>query len=328
VFETPIRRRLARQLTVVIPTRNRAAQLAVAVASVLASPLVTHPQQVVVVDDDSTDTTSQVAADFDASYVRVRCHGPSGSRNAGLALSDTPYVAFLDDDDAWLPGAMEAQADALDRDGNAAFAYGQARLATEEMEPLDQTWPVPPLASGIVPEQLYLNFPQIGAVLFRRDAIAEAGGFNPTMSFGEDAEMMLRLAARHPIVGVESVSLLYRQRLPSMARADYFWNGRAVVHWRPRNAGVGWPAFAKFESHTRGSFAWRFCQDAAWCVEHGSRQDALVCLYRALRISPAHTLLRQRQTVLSTLRAVAHGPLNSPESDARNRLVGVTNHSD
>src|SRR5262245_59911492 len=120
----------ARKLTVVIPTRNRAACLAVAIASVLASPLISDPHQIVVVDDDSSDDTPIVARDFDTEYVHVNTHGPSGSRNAGLTLSSTPYVAFLDDDDAWVGGAMERQVDALDHDPSAAFAYGIAQAAT------------------------------------------------------------------------------------------------------------------------------------------------------------------------------------------------------
>jgi glycosyltransferase involved in cell wall biosynthesis len=300
-----MRKALARTLTVVIPTRNRPSYLAIAIASVLASPLVHDPSQIIVVDDDSTDNTSQVAASHNTRYIQVRCHGPSASRNAGLARSDTPYVAFLDDDDAWLPGAMEEQVRALDRHPDAAFAYGRTQLATETLEPLDATWPMPPLASGLVPDRLYLNFPQIGAVVFRRDLLVAAGGFDTTINFGEDAEMLLRVAGRHPIVGVESVSVLYRQRPPSMARADYFWGGRAVVRWRPKRAGVSWSSFARFDFHQRGSFAFRFCEDAAWCAENASRRDAVVCLYRALRISPLHTLLRQHATFWSTVRAVA-----------------------
>ena len=301
-------RAVARKLTVVIPTRNRAACLGVAIASVLASPLINDPRQIVVVDDDSTDATSLVARDFDTEYIRVTCHGPSGTRNAGLMMSTTPYVAFLDDDDAWLSGAMEPQLEALDHEPDAAFAYGMSRAATEELRPLDATWPAAPLPSGRVPEQLYLAFPQIGSVIFRRDLLVDAGGFDSTMTFGEDAELMLRLASHHPIVGVDSVSVLYRQRAPSRARADYYWKGRSIVHWRPGHSGVGWRAFARFDLHTRGAFASRFCEDAAWCAENGSRWDALVCLYRADRISPPHTLFRLGPMFWPTLRKVMAVP--------------------
>jgi glycosyltransferase involved in cell wall biosynthesis len=297
-------RAVARKLTVVIPTRNRAACLGVAIASVLASPLINDPRQVVVVDDDSTDNTSVVAREFDTEYIRVRCHGPSGTRNAGLMVSTTPYITFLDDDDAWVSGAMERQLEALDHEPDAAFAYGVSQAATEAMQPLDVTWPAAPLPSGRVPEQLYLALPQIGAVMFRRDLLVESGGFDSKITFGEDAELMLRLAAHHAIVGVDAVSVLYRQRAPSRARADYYWKGRSIVHWRPGRVGVGWRAFVRFESHTRGLFASRFCEDAAWCAEHGSRRDALVCLSRALRISPPHTLVRLHPMFWPTLRKV------------------------
>jgi hypothetical protein len=45
----------------------------------------------------------------------------------------------------------------------------------------------------------------------------------------------------------------------------------------------------------RGAFASRFCQDAAWCAEYGKRRDAMVCHYRALRMFPPQTVLRQHQ---------------------------------
>jgi Glycosyl transferase family 2 len=299
--------RLARKLTVVIPTRNRAAFLSVALASVLASPVVTDARSIVVVDDDSTDNTADVVADFGATYTRVHCHGPSGSRNVGLTFADTAYVAFLDDDDAWLPGAVEAQVTALDQAPEAAFAYGITQLATDTLDPLDRKWPAPPLASGLVARELYLNLPQIGAVVFNRDRLVQSGGFDTTISFGEDAELMLRLAAHHPIVGVASETVLYRQRPPSMGRSDYLWNGRAIVHWQPSDVDVGWGAKASWQLHQRGSFSWRFCEDAGWCAENGARRDALVCLYRALRISPPHTL-RNGRVVWSTIRRLTRPP--------------------
>jgi glycosyltransferase involved in cell wall biosynthesis len=314
--------RLQQRLSVVIPTRNRAPLLAVAIASVLSSPLVQSSRQIVVVDDDSSDNTTQVIDDYDTNYIHVTCHGPSGSRNAGLALCNTQYVAFLDDDDAWLPGAMEEQVAALDRQPDAAFAYGRAQVATDALEPLDATFPGPPLASGFDPERLYLNFPQIGAVLFRRDVLVAAGGFDPAISYAEDAEAMLRLASRHPIVGVDNVNVLYRQRPPSKARADYFWPLRSVASWRPREVGVGWRAYAHFAARTRGQFAGRFCQDAAVCAEHGQRQDTIVCLYRALRVSPPHTLLRNRQVLLSTIRTLAASPSHDVAGAGRPTLHG------
>src|SRR5689334_6523083 len=100
-------------LTVVIPTHNRADMLDQAITSVLCSPLIQTGEQVIVVDDDSNDHTRAIAERHRVSYMRVVCGTPSGARNAGLKLARSEYVAFLDDDDCWLPGNMEPQLEAL-----------------------------------------------------------------------------------------------------------------------------------------------------------------------------------------------------------------------
>jgi glycosyltransferase involved in cell wall biosynthesis len=82
---------------------------------------VAGPAQIVVVDDNSTDETAQVARALGTRYLRVSFGDPSSTRNAGLELVSTPYVTFLDDDDEWLPGNMEPQLGALERNPEAAF---------------------------------------------------------------------------------------------------------------------------------------------------------------------------------------------------------------
>jgi glycosyltransferase involved in cell wall biosynthesis len=280
-------------ISVIIPTHDRAGMLRQAIESVLASPLVVSPQQVVVVDDDSHDQTSEVVRQCGVRYLRTACHSAGGSRNAGLALVQTPYVAFLDDDDVWLPGNMEAQLAALEANPNAGFAYGMIQFVTEDLQPLAGPFPSPPLPSGLAPEKLHLSYPQLGVVLFQREALAEVGGFDLRIRYFEDADLMLRIAARHEIVGLEVLGVLYRDRPPSKARSDYFWGEarREVTYWSPKHlshVSIGWTTAAKFRFRTKGLFCWRFCQDAAACIAVGNRQDALVCLSRALRVSPAH----------------------------------------
>ena len=279
-------------ISVVIPTHDRAELLQGAIESVKASPLIASPRQIVVVDDDSCDHTSEVAQQLGVTYVPVVCHSPAGSRNAGLAVARTPYVTFLDDDDVWLPGNMEPQLAALELNPHAGFAYGIAEVVSESLEPLNGRFPSPPLPSGRVPGRLHLSYPQLGVVLFRRSALTAAGGFDTRIRYSEDGDLMLRIAARHDVVGVDVVGLLYREREPSKERADYFWAEarREVMHWRPRNVDVGWVSAARFRFKTRGLFFSRFCSDAAACVALGHRHDALICLGRAVRTSPPRAL--------------------------------------
>jgi glycosyltransferase involved in cell wall biosynthesis len=289
----PSRHPVREILSVVIPTHNRAGLLRGAIASVLRSPLISSPRQIIVVADDCSDGTGEVAAEYGTTYLRVGYQNASATRNAGLRVSTTPYVNFLDDDDAWLPGNMEPQLSALEAEPNAAFAYGKACWASEDLEPLGHLPPGPvDLIHGVAPERLYRSHPQLGVVLFRRSALEEVGGFDSNITFAEDADLLLRIGARHPIVGIDSIGMLHRIRTPSKVRSDYYWKGRIFVNWWPKELGIGWSDYVRHVIHARGHFAFRFCEDFYSCATQDQRRDALLCMARALRMSLPHSLLR------------------------------------
>jgi glycosyltransferase involved in cell wall biosynthesis len=304
-------------ISVVIPTHDRCLSLRESIESVLASDLIASPDQIVVVDDDSTDTTAAVAEQFAVKYIRVACHSTATSRNTGLAVVDSPYVAFLDDDDVWLPGNIEPQLAALQSHPHAALAYGMAQCADEDLRPILGCFPTPPLPSGLDPDRFHLSYPQLGVVLFRREFIAECGGFNPRIRYGEDGELMLRIAAEHEVLGVEFVGMLHRLRSPSRQRSDYFWakERREVTRWKPRHI-VRRPVAKRFCSNARKIFYWGFYGDAKACASLGDRRSTVICLWRALRISPARGL-RHSLELGSTLLAISKRP-GSPRP-GRNR---------
>ena len=87
-------------ITVVIPTYNRYEFLKRALASVYAQSY--PPKEVIVVDDGSTDNTSQIKQDFiDAKYIYQTNSGVSSARNLGIKNSASEWIAFLDSDDEW-----------------------------------------------------------------------------------------------------------------------------------------------------------------------------------------------------------------------------------
>ncbi|MFN8558315.1 MAG: glycosyltransferase family A protein [Dehalococcoidia bacterium] len=286
-------------LTVVIATHNRVPLLAQAIESVLASPLVQSPAAVIVVDDASSDDTPAVAQRYGVRYERVSVGGPSGTRNAGLKLVETEFVAFLDDDDLWLPGNMAPQLDALRRHPAAAYAYGRVQLADLEGVPFGVPFPYPPLRSGRAASYILMRPPQLGVVLFRRRMIGEEGGFDTELRYGEDGDLLVRLAAKYPIMGVDHVGLCFRQRDSSIAEADARWRAhldfaRASRKWR--RLGIQFPRLVllKANAEYRGRASFYMCRDAQWAINHGQRTEARRLLGYALRISPIHTLLRHR----------------------------------
>src|SRR5947209_4160077 len=102
-------------VTVVIPTHNRADLMPATLASVLAQRDV--DLRVVVIDDGSSDTTRAVLKAIDDPRLRWRANGQasgvSNARNTGLAMVETPWVAFTDDDDLWAPGKLARQFESL-----------------------------------------------------------------------------------------------------------------------------------------------------------------------------------------------------------------------
>jgi len=96
-------------VSVVIPTYNRAHLIRRALASVVSQ---TRPQdEIIVVDDGSTDNTAEVVADFGAGvqFVRIPKRGAGAARNEGIRRARGDLVAFLDSDDEWLPGKLDLQ---------------------------------------------------------------------------------------------------------------------------------------------------------------------------------------------------------------------------
>ena len=94
-------------VSVIVPTYNRADTIKRAIASVQAQTF--QDWELIVVDDGSTDDTASVLAGLDPRLVLIRQEnqGISGARNTGLLNAKSPYMAFLDSDDEWLPHHLE-----------------------------------------------------------------------------------------------------------------------------------------------------------------------------------------------------------------------------
>lgn len=96
-------------VSVIIPTFNRAHTLGRALTSVFGQ--TRQPDEVIVVDDASTDSTAAVMRQFPrARHVQLTSNrGAAHARNHGVKMATGDYVAFLDSDDVWLANKLEAQ---------------------------------------------------------------------------------------------------------------------------------------------------------------------------------------------------------------------------
>jgi len=171
------------------------------------------PAEVLLVDDASTDDTPSMVHGRFGSAVRVvslaRNLGPSGARNHGVRLATAPYVAFLDDDDVWLPAKIERQLAFLERSG-IELVCGRAEVIDSQGRLLPDRWITCP-ESLSWPGTLFRNPVQSpGSVLVRRDTVRAVGGFPDGFRIGEDWLLWARIARRAPLGYEDEAVTRYR----------------------------------------------------------------------------------------------------------------------
>ncbi|RMF81528.1 MAG: glycosyltransferase family 2 protein [Planctomycetota bacterium] len=124
----------AADVSVVIPTFNRARVLPRAIESVLAQ--TRRPGEIIVVDDGSTDETPELLHDRYAGAVRVvrqNNAGVSAARARGVAEASGEWIAFLDSDDEWLPEKLEMQTAATrELPGDVVWLFSNFRIARDD----------------------------------------------------------------------------------------------------------------------------------------------------------------------------------------------------
>lgn len=137
---------MAPSVSVITPAFNASPFIAEAVRSVLAQTF--GDLEMLVVDDCSKDDTVDIVSSFASADARVRVirreenGGPAAARNTALEQAAGRYVAFLDSDDLWLSGKLEAQLRFM-RDRDAALSYTQYRRISVTGDLLSPVIPIP-----------------------------------------------------------------------------------------------------------------------------------------------------------------------------------------
>lgn len=184
--------------SVIVPTHNRPVMLAAAVASVLAQ-RVTAVECIVV--DDGSAPPADLAGDRRLTLLRRdEPGGPAAARNLGLAAATGDVVAFLDDDDLWLPGRLDLALAGLERAPVAVC--GDAPLADPGASMTGRV-----LEGRVYDVILDATTPQMGVTAVRRGDVLP---FDETYLGAEDVDWWLRTAERHPVASVAEVGALLR----------------------------------------------------------------------------------------------------------------------
>jgi Glycosyl transferase family 2 len=277
---------------IVIPARNAAPWLGTALRSLQAQTL--PDWRAVVVDDGSTDHTAAVAAGFaDPRILLIRQPpaGVSAARNRGIAaLGAGAALLFLDADDWLAPDALARLAAALGTGPGAVGACGPyATVAADaDTSGTHPEGPVKPAVGGDLLARLLTRnlFANGGHLLVRADAVRRAGGFRTDLSFGEDWEYWVRLAALGPYVAARGRApvLFVRRRadgacLRAAPDPAAFAPALDVAFGHPDLPGRFGPArLARLRRRMTAEAEWVAGRALLW---HGQRAAALDRLRRA-----------------------------------------------
>ena len=205
------------RICVVIPTRDRPALALRAARSALAQRGV--DVRVVLVDDGSKTPLSEGLGLDDPRVVIVRqpvSLGVAAARNRGIASSDAPWLAFLDDDDVWAPEKLRCQIDAATAVG-AEWCISSSLQMTDALAAIN-THTCPPTPEAVLKGLCTYNAVPGGGsgVIVSQLAIRAVGGFDETLSMCADWEMWHRLAHRSPCAIVAEVMVGYMIHEQSM----------------------------------------------------------------------------------------------------------------
>ncbi len=183
-------------VSVIIPAYNVESCLKRCLDSVFAQTV--GPAQVIVINDGSTDRTAEVAQSYGEQvvYLEQDNQGQGAARNAGLRIATGEYIAFLDADDYWLPGFLEATTAFLS-EHEEAMAVNTGLIArlhdgTELIRPALLTGPDAPAESFIVDD--FFSFwaehdhVRTGSALIRKSVIDLAGGQRADLRISQDLE--------------------------------------------------------------------------------------------------------------------------------------------
>ncbi len=196
-------------VSVVIPTFNSASWVTQAIDSVLTQ--TSPPDEIIVVDDGSTDDTRSRLAPYRdrVRYVHQENRGVAAARNRGIAASTGDMIAFLDADDIWHPRKLELQLQAMTDHpglgllGTASYDWPGPAPAQPESFP---TRPVPLSWRRLAVR----NALTTSSVVVRRAAFERVGVFDPELRGPEDFDLWLRIAEVYPVANLPAPLVGYR----------------------------------------------------------------------------------------------------------------------
>jgi glycosyltransferase involved in cell wall biosynthesis len=203
------------QISVIIPTYNRAHLLPRAVESVLRQTF--QDFELIIIDDGSTDNTKEAIEEFQKKDKRIKYFyhknaGPSSARNLGIKNSIGKYIAFLDSDDVWLPEKLEKQVAVISKsEESVGYVFSNGIITNtcgDEREEAVREFPKDVFNNNKETLRFFLALNGINAcsnILVKKEIFAKCGLFDLNLPNFEDPELLIRVASKFSLEHMDDV---------------------------------------------------------------------------------------------------------------------------
>lgn len=184
-------------ISVVIPSYNRYEQLKRALESVFAQSY--EPKEIIVIDDGSTDNTSQIKNDFARiKYYHQENCGVSSARNLGIKESSYDWISFLDSDDEWHRDKLKLQVE-FHRDNKDIFISYTNEIWIRDFKEVKIPKKYQKIGGHIFKECLSHCFIAPSSVMIHKKLFEDIGLFDGSLDVCEDYDLWIRISSRYEI---------------------------------------------------------------------------------------------------------------------------------
>jgi glycosyltransferase involved in cell wall biosynthesis len=265
------------KVSVIIPTHNRAESLCSAITSVLNQTF--QDFEIIIIDDASKDHTREVIANFNDARIKVIHNqvskGAAGARNIGIMHSNCEYIAFLDDDDEWLPEKLKMQICLLDHSlpevGGVCTGCFTIERESERVLSVDSP-EMHDLSKG--------NFITTSSILLRRECFEKCDLFDERMLTNSDYDMWIRISTKFSFKIIKNALVNY-----------YIHENRLTRNYEKKAAGLEilFEKYDNFFKNDRKEYGRKYLHLAVLYCYKGEIQKGIKAFSKSVRMSPFET---------------------------------------
>jgi hypothetical protein len=292
-------------VSIVTPSYNQARYLEQTIRSVLDQdyPCIEY----IVIDGASTDGSVDIIKKYEsrlAYWVSEKDSGQAEAINKGLARATGEIVAWLNSDDFYFPGAVEAAVRAFEAHPEAGLVYGDTAAVDENGEFIH----FPKYAQWNLEDLLTFHILGQPSVFLRRDVLLKAGLLDPSFHFLLDHHLWIRMAALAPMVYLPErwAAGRFHEAAKNIAQAARFGEEAfRILEWAESDPLVA----GSLGRINRQSRAAALRMNGRYLLDAGKARQSLQSYLRSLIAHPATALVEWKRIVFAFLSLFGLGTL-------------------